>query len=58
LYNFWGRIRRNIETIHGDKFFEYKDERRKELINAEVEIIRTELLEDEPQRLTANDFDI
>ena len=58
LYNFWGRIRRNIETVHGDKFFEYKDERRKELINAEVEIVRAELLEDEPQRLTSNDFDI
>ena len=29
-----------------------------ELINAEVEIIRAELQEDEPQRLTGSDFDI
>jgi len=58
LYNFWGRIRRNIEIAHGDKFFDYKDERRKELISSEVDVIRNELMQDEPQRLTANDFDI
>ena len=58
LYNFWGRIRKNIETIHGDKFFDYTDEKRKELINNEVELIRLELQEDEPQRITSNDFEI
>ena len=58
LYNFWGRIRKNIETVQGEKFFDMKDDKRKELINAEVDIIRAELMEDEPQRITGEQFGI
>lgn len=56
LYNFWGRVRKNIETVHGEKFFNYPDQNRKDLIAEQVELIRAELMEDEPQRLTFDEI--
>lgn len=44
LYLFWGTIKRNIETEYGDDFFDYDDKRRQEIIDAEVEKIKVELM--------------
>lgn len=51
MYNFWGYIKRNIETKYGDAFFDMPHEKRQELIDSEVESIREELVQDEPNRL-------
>lgn len=58
LYNFWGTIRKNIESVYGNDFFEMADAKQKELIDVEVDKIKQELLADEPTRLTSSDFGI
>lgn len=57
LYNFWGHIKRNIELKEGDKFFDYADEKRQTLIDAEVAKIQEMIKADEPQRSTFNDIE-
>jgi hypothetical protein len=40
LYNFWGHVKREIENIHGDAFFAFTDEKRKELIRLKYKRFR------------------
>ncbi len=51
LYNFFGQIKQNIMNEYGDAFFDYNDSKRDEIINAEIEKIRAEIVASEPQRL-------
>ncbi|MFO0089781.1 MAG: hypothetical protein ACK518_03170, partial [bacterium] len=51
LYNFFGQIKQNIISEHGDAFFNYDDKKRDALINAEVETIKKDIEASEPQRI-------
>lgn len=54
LYNFWGKIKMDIETKYGDDFFDYSHERRVQIIDDEVKVIISEIESQEPQRFTFN----
>lgn len=58
LYNYFGQIRKNIERVQGEKFYNLKYDAQKALIDAEIELIRQELISEQPQRIDPSEFDI
>lgn len=51
LYQFWGEIKGEITSKYGDDFFEFKDDRRRQIIDEETNIIIEEIRGTEPQRI-------